>query len=134
MYFCLFITMCPTLSVYFSPPARPLDVLWEFYFYDLWYTRILHESFKHFNVWLYATFDGVRPLLIFLFFARIYYEARIYYDSFMFLAYGFMPLPMRIEPFWSCCSLHVFIAMLVFITNYEKIYAYRIIRLKLFYP
>ena len=43
-------------------------------------------------VWLYATFDGDRPLLTLLFFARIYY------DSFMLLAYGFMPLSTGIDP------------------------------------
>ena len=126
-YLVIVCNISSTSSFYFSHPPSlergTLGVLLLRYI-CFWYTRILHESFMLLYVWLYATFDGDRPLLILLFFARIYY------DSFMLLAYGFMPLRGDRPPFWSCCSLHVFIAMLVFITNYEKLYVYRIIRLE----
>ena len=53
----------------------------------------------------------------FYFYDIYVFDILVFYTrALCFFTYGFMPLSMGIDPFWSCCSLLVFITMLVFIT------------------
>ena len=107
------------------PPFRCVVGVLLLWYIGLWYTRILDDSFMLLYVWLYATFDGDRPLFDLVVLCSYLWRLLYAYSVWLYATFdGDRP------SFWSCCSLHVFMTMLVFITNYEKLYAYRIIRLE----